>query len=181
MCETEIQGVHLFESNAHIDNRGSWLRIFDRSWACPKAEGLGPFVQISISTNPIFGTFRGLHFLQEKALEWKLVSCAAGAVQDILIDMREESPTKGAIMSLELSHSGTQSLLIPPGVAHGFLTLEQNCVLVYAMTAPYDPNLDMGVSILSDELMGRLLFAPKLISLRDQSLPVLGSNRGVNG
>ena len=173
MCETEIDGVHVFKSKAHLDDRGSWVRTFDSDWDCANELGLEPFVQISVSTNPRRGTFRGLHYLMVEAKEWKLVTCVSGSVQDILVDTRKESSTHGQIMSLELNPQDVKSLLIPPGVAHGFLTLEDNSILTYAMTAKYDLGADRGVSIFSERLKNVLAFEPGLMSSRDAGLPLM--------
>ena len=173
MCDTEIHGVHVFKSQAHLDDRGSWVRTFDSDWDCSREIGLEPFVQISVSTNPKRGTFRGLHYLLVEAGEWKLVTCVSGSVQDILLDTRKDSLTHGRIMSVELNPQDVKSLLIPPGVAHGFLTLQENSILTYAMTAKYDQKADRGVSIFSERLKNVLAFEPTLMSSRDSGLPLL--------
>ncbi len=176
MCHLGIEGLHVFSFSGAKDNRGTWQRIFDHSSACVPSE-VGPFEQISVSFNLAKGTFRGMHYLHLSAGEWKSVSVARGSVLDFVIDLREDSESYGEALKLNLSESGTQSVLIPPGVAHGFLTLEPETTLVYAMTARYNPALDMGVNWQSPGLRELMVEKPSVISSRDSTLPIFEKAR----
>jgi dTDP-4-dehydrorhamnose 3,5-epimerase len=176
MCHLGIEGLHVFSFTGARDNRGTWQRIFDRSSTCVPSE-IRPFEQISVSFNLAKGTLRGMHYLDRSAGEWKLVSVARGSVLDFVIDLREDSESYGEALKLSLSESGTQSVLIPPGVAHGFITLEPETTLVYSMTAQYNPALDMGVNWQSPALRGLMVDKPSVISSRDSNLPMFEKAR----
>lgn len=151
----------------YADSRGKWQRIWDveRFNNVPSSMTA---VQVSVSKNPLKGTLRGLHFLDESASEWKAVVCVQGSVQDVIVDMRDDSPTKGLHDSFILSGSGNEGVLIPPGCAHGFLSLEPNCILLYLMTAKYDATLERSLRW-NDPLLGiDWLLNPELVSDKDR-------------
>lgn len=176
MCNLGISGVHVFSHAPHEDERGSWQRVFDAQDNC-LPEGLPSFRQISVSFNKSSGTFRGMHFLDIKAEEWKHVAIAKGAVSDFLLDTRTKSPTYAKSIRLELSELASNSVLIPPGVAHGFLTLEANTTLVYSMTATYSSDLDRGYNWRSAGLLDLFTSTPTLVSPRDSALPLFQNLR----
>jgi dTDP-4-dehydrorhamnose 3,5-epimerase len=133
-----ILGVELFNYNSHVDERGSFQRVFDQNDF--SASGLN-FVQSSLSINPIRGTVRGLHFQVSPSREWKYVTCVKGDLFDVLVDVRSDSSTYGSYLNFSLSGNSGRSILIPPGVAHGFQTLSDNTHILYHMTEFYDPEL----------------------------------------
>jgi dTDP-4-dehydrorhamnose 3,5-epimerase len=125
--------------------------------------------QISISTNPTKGTLRGLHYLEERAKEWKAVVCVQGLVQDVVVDMREGSPTYKSHQSFYLDGRSNDGLLIPPGCAHGFLSLMPNTILMYVMTAPFDSDMERALRWDDPALNISWDLSPNVISDKDKS------------
>ena len=152
------------------DERGSLVRIWD-SVALPQNFGL---VQSSIVTNPSIGTLRGLHFQVEPYSESKLIICVSGKVFDVLLDLRVGSETFCEHIEIEIGPNCTfQGILIPPGFAHGYLTLEANSNLIYFMDKAYSKSHAIGVNWNDPDLMINWPIFPKLVSQRDTLLPYL--------
>ena len=131
-----IQGVELFPNFLHQDNRGSFIKTLSSS----EYNKVGPTFQaaehfISISKKNVF---RGLHLQAPPSQHTKIVSCLTGSVIDFVIDLRKAS---GSFMAVQRFHleNGEQSLIIPPGVAHGFLCVSERAIMNYLLDAPYDP------------------------------------------
>lgn len=139
-----IEGARVISLEPHGDERG----FFARTWCAREfaAEGLpAGFVQSSISRNTRRGTVRGMHLQLPPSRESKLVSCIAGALHDVIIDLRPESPTFLRHFAVELSAANHEALLIPPLVAHGFQTLADETEVLYLMTDYFAPQLAFGV------------------------------------
>src|SRR5689334_1087589 len=119
---TELRGLMLVELEPASDERGAFARTFDSAeW---EARGLpSQVVQCNLSQNRARGTLRGLHYQAGPHAEAKLVRCARGAVFDVAVDLRSDSPTFRGWFGLELSAVNHRMLWIPEGFAHGFLTL----------------------------------------------------------
>lgn len=143
-AETPIPGVVLVEAEPHADARGSFARLH-----CPEefARAGHPFhpAQTSLSRNLAAGTLRGMHYRPRPPGETKLVRCVRGRIFDVALDLRAESPTCGAWTAAELSAENARALLIPEGVAHGFLTLEPASDVLYQIAPGYEPGQEAGV------------------------------------
>lgn len=142
--ETKLHGAFLIEPERLEDDRGFFARTFcQREFA---EHGLnGRFVQCNVSFNKKKGTLRGMHYQAEPHAEVKLVRCVRGAVYDVIIDLRPESPTFKQWFATELSGSNRLMIYIPEGLAHGFLTLEDDTELFYQMSEFHDPKAARGV------------------------------------
>jgi dTDP-4-dehydrorhamnose 3,5-epimerase len=161
--EIEILDVH-----TSIDERGSWLRVFDST----KSEHIGlSFSQISISNNLFAGTLRGLHFQLNPFSEFKAITCVRGSVYDVVVDMRESSSHYLKWYSLILNSKNLCSILIPPGYAHGFMTLEDNTQLMYGMDKAYSQEHYCGLHWNDPKIGIRWPSQPKIISDKDAGLP----------
>lgn len=136
-----LKGVELFTNLRNLDSRGCFSRIYDRE-SSSEIMKLN-FVQSSISRNNRKGTLRGMHFQKKPSLEWKYVTCVQGSIFDALVDVRANSETYGKVFTIELSEEKNNSVLIPPGIAHGFITLEDNCLVHYQMSDQYRPDLGL--------------------------------------
>jgi dTDP-4-dehydrorhamnose 3,5-epimerase len=131
-----LRGVVLLSAEIHQDHRGSFRRVMDTEVLMQL--GLDPRVaQISIATNHKSGTVRGLHYQASPHGETKTLWCTHGAVYDVLVDLRQDEPTYGRWVSVELSAVEPVSLHVPPGVAHGYQTLVDDSALTYAIASPY--------------------------------------------
>lgn len=136
--------VRLITPIVHADERGGFYRTF-----CTEAlAGFGidfTPVQGNSSLTRTRHSVRGMHFQRAPKADAKLVRCTAGTIHDVVFDLREHSATRGAKFEIELSASLAQVLYIPAGFAHGFQSLEDDCVVEYLMGAPYCRELYDGV------------------------------------
>jgi dTDP-4-dehydrorhamnose 3,5-epimerase len=142
--ETTLPGAWVIEPELLRDDRGWFARTFDaREFA---DRGLEPAIaQCNASFNALAGTLRGLHYQAEPHGEPKLVRCSRGAIFDVAVDLRPDSPAYRKWVGIELSAANTLLLYLPRGVAHGFQTLVDNCEVLYQMGAEYVPESARGV------------------------------------
>jgi dTDP-4-dehydrorhamnose 3,5-epimerase len=142
--ETTLSGAWLIDPERQEDERGFFARTFCVSEF--RAHGLKTeLVQCSISFNGRAGTLRGMHYQVAPHCETKVVRCTRGAVYDVIIDLRPESPTFMQWASAELTESNRTALYVPEGFAHGFQTLEDNTELFYQMSQFFHPESARGV------------------------------------
>lgn len=142
--ELDIPGAFLLEPERKEDRRGFFARTYCRQEL--EDRGLDPtVVQCNISLNKEAGTVRGMHWQAEPWEEIKLVRCTAGAIHDVILDLRPDSPTFKQHLGVELSKENRHSLYIPAGVAHGFQTLEDDSEVFYQMSEFYHPECARGV------------------------------------
>ena len=144
LIPTKLAGVFIVEATAHADERGLFARTFDASVFT--GAGLpAHWPQCNTSFNHRRGTLRGLHYQAEPKGEPKLVRCTRGAVFDVAVDLRDDSGTRHQWIGVELSADNRRALFIPTGLAHGFLTLEDQSEVFYQMGETYDASLARGV------------------------------------
>lgn len=175
--ETAICGVHVVELDKHEDERGSFARIFCTNEF--RSAGLElPDCQMAISKNRHKGTLRGLHFIDEEAGEAKLVRCIRGAVFDVAVDLRRGSSTFGRYFAVSLDAENALALFLPRGVAHGFLTLEDDSDLLYQFSQPHRPGLEKGVRWDDPDIGIEWPLDPIVMSDRDRALPFLAELTG---
>lgn len=142
--ETPISGLCLIEPERIADERGYFARTYCAQELAQR--GLDPTVaQCSTSFNRRAGTLRGMHYQEAPHAEAKLVRCTRGAVHDIALDLRRDSPSYLRSHGVELSADNGCALFIPKGFAHGFQTLEDETEVLYQISAPYDPGSARGV------------------------------------
>jgi len=147
---------------AHRDDRGLFRRVSDLSGQQFNV------VQTSLSVNPNAFTLRGLHFQAQPSQEWKIVSCLFGEIIDVLVDIRTESPNYGRHSKYILSENNGKSLIIPPGFAHGFMTLIESTSVLYQIGAPYEPTLARTIYWNDPKLAIEWPESPKKVSTKDQ-------------
>src|SRR6056297_1844934 len=142
--ETPLAGAYLIDLEPRGDARGVFARTFCAdTFAC---HGLiSRFVQANTSRATQAGTIRGLHWQTDPAPEAKLLRCTAGAIFDVIADMRDGSPTKGQWFSAELSPETGRAIYVPEYFAHGFLTLKDESEVHYMVSAPYTPEAERGL------------------------------------
>lgn len=142
--EQKIKGVYLIEMEPFKDERGSFARQF-----CYKElakHGLKfNLCQCNLSVNTYKGTLRGLHYQKEPFPEIKIVSCFQGAIYDVLVDLRKDSPTYLNWIANELSATNNKMVYIPAGIAHGFQTLTDNSIVYYQLGEFFQPDFYDGV------------------------------------
>ena len=140
--ETGIKDLIVIEPTVFGDNRGFFMESYSKKDFSEIGMDV-EFVQDNHSKSKK-GVLRGLHF-QTKHVQGKLVRVTAGAVLDVAVDLRKDSPTFGKHYLVELSADNKKMFYIPPGFAHGFLTLEDNTEFQYKCTNYYAPEFDSGV------------------------------------
>ena len=163
---TPVAGAFIVEIDPHADDRGFFARTF--SAEAFAAHGLAPiYPQCNVSVNRTRGTLRGLHYQREPKPEAKLVRATRGRVFDVALDLRRGSASYLRWAAVELDAMKHNAFYIPPGCAHGFLTLTDDCELFYQMSEPYDAELQRGVRF-DDPAFGIAWpFAPNVLSARD--------------
>lgn len=169
---TSLPGVFVIEPEEARDERGSFARTFCRelftSW------GLDPRVeQCSLSRNRTKGGVRGLHYQVAPHAEAKLVRCVRGAIFDVVVDLREASPTRLRWISVELDADSARAVYIPEGCAHGFQTLSDDAEVYYQISAPYVPEAARGVRFDDPALAIAWPLPVSTISARDAAFPPL--------
>jgi dTDP-4-dehydrorhamnose 3,5-epimerase len=142
--QTRLPGVWVIELEQLADERGWFARTFDAEEF--EELGLNPeVVQCNVSFNPRCGTLRGMHYQAEPHGESKLVLCVRGAIFDVALDLRPDSPTCRGWHGVELSAENRRAYYIPAGLAHGFQTLTDDCELLYLMGHRYVAEAGRGV------------------------------------
>jgi len=133
-----LRGAMLVHNEAHRDDRGSFRRIVDLR--AMNAAGVDSAVaQVSAAVNELAGTLRGLHYQTVPHQESKTLWCSMGSVFDVLVDLRPQEPTYGSWIAVSLKAGENVALHVPPGVAHGYQTLQDDTELVYLVSAPHHP------------------------------------------
>ena len=172
ITKTDLPGVFLIEPELVEDRRGFFARLYDEEELA--RVGVDTRVaQHSIAFNDSMATIRGLHYQQAPYGETKLVRCTTGAVFDVVVDLRQNSPTRHRWVDFELSASNRTALIIPPGCAHGDPTLTAGAELTYLISVPYMKTAQRGVRWDDPVLKIRWPRAPLVIGERDAALPLL--------
>ena len=164
---TEIDGAYLVEWQSFDDERGYFARTrSDEEFA---ALGLNNNLsECSVSFNERRGTLRGMHYQASPHQETKLVMCIGGLIFDALIDLRPDSPTYRKTFAAELSLTNRRMLYVPAGVAHGFLSLEDNSYVQYQIGGDYAPDAARGVRWNDPQFGIDWPMQPSVISDRDR-------------
>lgn len=169
---TKLAGAWVIEPEPHSDDRGFFARTFCEEEF--RARGLAErFVQCNISWNKRRGTVRGLHYQVPPSSEVKLVRCMAGALLDVIVDLRPASPSYLQGYSVELTASNRLALYVPEGFAHGFQTLEDSTEVYYQMSEFYAPRLGRGLRYDDPKLGIDWPLSVSSISTQDLSWPFL--------
>ncbi len=168
--ETGIAGVVLVDVEPIEDERGSFARLQCRDEFGREGHPFCP-AQTSLSRNPTVYTLRGMHYQLPPYAETKLVRVVRGRIFDVAVDLRRGSPTHWRWTGAELSAENRRALLVPEGVAHGFLTLEADTDVLYQISPAFTPGHETGVRW-NDPAFGIEWPAPPaLISARDAAYP----------
>lgn len=145
IVETAIPAVKIVTPRRFGDDRGFFSEVFSaRDFAA--IDHSVDFVQDNHSWSAKSGTIRGLHFQIAPFAQGKLVRVSRGRILDVAVDIRRSSPTFGRHVAVELSADNWSQLWIPVGFAHGFSTLEDNCEVIYKVTAPYSQDCEYGLA-----------------------------------
>lgn len=168
----KLDGVFLITPDLHTDTRGFFARSFCEGEFA--AAGLHQhYPQHNISFNHKAGTVRGMHYQRPPHEEVKVVRCVAGAILDVVVDLRPGSPTLHQSIAVELSAANHLALYIPTGFAHGFQTLADNTEVHYLMGAPFVPGSGAGLRWDDPALDVSWPLEITMISEQDRSWPDL--------
>lgn len=173
--ETELKGAYVIEPVAASDERGFFARTFCAE-VFAKRGLAAAMAQCSASFNTRRGTLRGLHFQAAPHGEDKLVRVTMGAIFDVIVDLREDSPTRGRWFGRTLSAENRLMLYIPQGFAHGFQTLQDNSEVFYQISTPYQPTAARGIRWNDPDLAIAWPDATgAILSERDRALPLFAA------
>lgn len=172
VTKTELEGVVIVEPKVFGDHRG----FFMESWSEQKFEAAGlhyKFVQDNHSSSTVKGTLRGIHFQRGEKAQAKLVRCVKGAVLDVAVDLRPNSPTYKKWVAVELSAENKKQLMIPRGFGHGFVTLTDEVEFLYKADNYYAPEADGGIRWNDPELAIDWGVEEPILSAKDAAAPFL--------
>jgi dTDP-4-dehydrorhamnose 3,5-epimerase len=168
--ETALKGAYLVQPKRIEDDRG----FFARAWCRDEfaSHGLNPnMVQLNVTASIRKGTLRGLHFQHAPHAEAKFVRCTRGAIFDVIVDLRADSPTRGQWFGAELTADNGTMLYAPEGFAHGSQTLADDSEIYYLTSAPYAPAAASGVRYDDARLGIRWPLPATMISEADRHWP----------
>ena len=172
VLDTDLPGVRIFEPDRFEDERGWFMEL----WNEERYRELGldvRFVQTNVSWSRK-GVLRGLHY-QWPNPQGKLVSVLEGAVFDVVVDIRQGSPTFAKWYGCELSRQNRRQLWVPEGFAHGFLVLSEAAAVLYECTAPYERSSDRSIAWADPEIGVAWPRAPEIVSTKDRLAPQIGA------
>lgn len=168
----EIEGAWLFESPSHGDDRGYFREWFKASTI---RETIGRSFEVAQSnlSRSKKGVVRGIHFSTAPTGQAKWVTCANGALWDVVVDVRPNSPTFGRWVANELRHDDGKSIFISEGLGHAFVSLEEGTVISYLMSSPYSPKYEFAINPQDPEIAITWPQLPLSFSPKDSSAPTL--------
>jgi dTDP-4-dehydrorhamnose 3,5-epimerase len=170
--ETKLKGAFILDIERRSDERGFFARAFCQEEF--KAHGLKPVIaQANIAHNRLKGTLRGMHFQYPPAAETKLVRCTKGAILDIIVDLRPESPTYLQHISVELTEDNQRALFVPERFAHGYQVLRDDTDTTYFVGEFYTPNAEGGLMYNDPKLGLRWPLPVTVVSEKDQKFAPL--------
>ena len=170
--QSPLSGAYVVDMQPLPDERG----FFARSYCADEfaAHGLGPELrQCSVSYNARKGTLRGMHYQSAPHEEHKLVRCTAGEIFDVIVDIRPASPTYRRWFGAELTAANRRSLFIPPGFAHGFMSLTDDSEVYYMISVAHAPKFSRGLRWNDPAFAIDWPLPPAVISERDAGYPLL--------
>ena len=174
LTETKLSGVWVIEPIRHRDRRGSFSEVYRRD-RLAEAGFDRPFVQDNHAENQGRGVVRGLHYQRPPHAQAKLVRVTRGAILDVVVDLRQSSPTFGQHVAVELSAENWKQLLVPEGLAHGYATLTEQTEVLYKVDAYYHKDSERGI-LWSDPVLGidwPVSQSQAVVSDKDRNWPVL--------
>jgi dTDP-4-dehydrorhamnose 3,5-epimerase len=172
VTETKLAGLNIVEPTIHGDHRGFFMECYNS--ATFKKNNIDfPFVQDNHSLSVETGVIRGLHYQLNPKAQTKLVRVISGAIYDVVVDIRKNSPTFGQWVGVILSAANKRQLLVPKGFAHGFCTIVPNTEVIYKVDEYYSPLCDRGILWNDPSLDIDWPTSAPILSDKDQKHPFL--------
>lgn len=168
--ETKLKGSFILEIQKVEDERG----FFGRAWCAKEMENHGLNVNIrqtNVSYNKLKGTLRGMHYQKSPFKECKVVRCTKGAIFDVIIDLRPDSPTYCEWFGIELTSENHKMIYIPEDFAHGFITMEDNTEITYMVSEFYAPGYEAALRWDDPKFNIKWPIPPHVISSKDKAIP----------
>lgn len=168
--ETKLKGAYIVKLKKHEDNRGFFARGWDQTIL--EQQGLiGTVTQQNIAFSKTKGTVRGLHYQKAPHQETKIIRCTRGAIFDVIVDLRPDSPTYKQWLGVTLAMDDYRVLYMPKDFAHGFQALEDNSEIMYLVSEPYTPGVEAGIRYNDPIISVEWPLPVTLISEKDMSWP----------
>ncbi|MDP2647999.1 MAG: dTDP-4-dehydrorhamnose 3,5-epimerase [Candidatus Yanofskybacteria bacterium] len=167
---TPFPGLYIVELEKNGDPRGFFARAYDAQ-EFKKLNLKDRFVQTNVSRSRERGTLRGLHYQTPPYAEAKLIRCTKGALYDVALDLRPDSPTYKQWFGVELTEDNQKQLYIPEGLAHGFITLKEDTEAFYMVSECYHPEAEKGVRHDDPAFKIKWPIPIEVISDKDKSWP----------
>jgi dTDP-4-dehydrorhamnose 3,5-epimerase len=175
--ETKLKGAFVIDIERRVDERGFFARTFCQHEF--RDHGLKPIIaQANVASNNKKGTLRGMHFQYPPMAETKLVRCTRGAILDIIVDLRPESPTYLQHVAVELTEENMRALYVPERFAHGYQTLRDGTDTSYQVGEFYAPSTEGGLRYDDPKLCLAWPLPVSVISPKDQAFPPLHEVEG---
>ncbi len=174
---TDVDGAWIIDLEPFSDDRGLFARTFDAEEFAARGIDAG-VAQANLSFNHRAGTLRGLHRQVPPHAEGKLVRCTAGAIVDVAVDVRPDSPTHGRHVMVELSAANRRALWVPPYAAHGYQTLTDDAEVTYQVSGRYAPGGEQGFRFDDPAFAIDWPLPVTVISAKDAAWPLVGSQAG---
>ena len=176
----DIEGVFIIEPRVHGDERGYFMESYNRELLV--AAGItNDFVQDNEAYSTK-GVLRGLHYQTGQYAQAKLVRVVAGEVLDVIVDIRPESPTYGKHFTVHLSSNNKKQMLVPRGMAHGYIVLSDTAIFAYKCDNGYQQSAEGGLKYDDPQLNINWILDKSLYSVseKDMDLPYLGNHIAIN-
>jgi dTDP-4-dehydrorhamnose 3,5-epimerase len=172
--ETGLKDAYYIKKKKRIDSRGFFQRLYclDEFKSVVKKK----IKNINNSLTVQKGTIRGMHYQLSPASEIKIITCVKGAIFDVIVDIRKNSPTFLKKFTIELSQENNSSLVVPEGFAHGFQSLKKNSEIIYLTTAFYSSKKERGLNALDKKLKIKWPIKKKFFSEKDKTQKFIDNN-----
>lgn len=175
VTELALPGVKIIEPTYFEDYRGYYCETYSKRTLAEYGIN-DEFVQDNHSMTLKRGTLRGIHFQNNPVPQIKLVRCTKGAIKDVVVDLRGNSPTFKQWLAVELSAENRRQIWIPSGYGHAFLTLQDNCEVQYKVTGLYEPKLDRAIAWNDSEIAVDWGIDNPIVSQKDMQAPTLAES-----
>ncbi|NNN20564.1 MAG: dTDP-4-dehydrorhamnose 3,5-epimerase family protein [Acidimicrobiales bacterium] len=168
----DIEGCYIFNPEIHSDERGLFVKHLEQSILRDLELDISS-MYLCTATNLEKGTLRGLHFQESPFEETKIVRCSQGECFDVLVDFRPKSDTYLKWVGINLKSESFSSIIVSPGIAHGYITLTDNCVLEYFICGEFNQDAQKGIRWNDPAVSVNWPLLPTVVSSRDAQFPLL--------
>ncbi len=167
-----IDGAWIAKSQLHHDSRGNFFEWFKPEILESEVGKIFEVKQANISKSNL-GSVRGIHFSLARFGQAKWLTCISGSIWDVIVDLRSDSPTFKNWVGIELAANSGISLIVSEGLGHGFISLQENTVVSYLLSSPYNPNTEFSLNPLDPDLSIPWPIEINGMSSKDRSAPSL--------